>query len=174
MKWPALRYHTPADVKLKDANIKIDRQAGARVDSAARQGSAPFTLVSIVPEHGRSGANPALCATVKRSTMRDAGACAAFRRQSIPQGVAGCERLWAAKKGRDALRVSGRNEGRGARQRGALAEYRERAAKTGAVARPRRPDRANSGPHLDAEYVFPFLRMRDGALDCVLELQGGE
>ena len=179
----AARVTPPTDVKLKDAKqFKLIGKHGARVDSAAKtNGTAPFTLdvdppgaLTVVVAHP-----PRFGATVK--SIDDSAA----RRvrgvvdvKTIPQGVAVyANGFWAAKKGRDALRVTwdeSKAETRGSAE--LLAEYRERAAKSGTVAAARgEPDKATTGARIiDAEYVFPFLAHAPmEPLDCVLELQGG-
>ena len=180
----AARVTPPTDVELKDAKqFKLIGKHGARVDSGAKSnGTAPFTL-----DVDRPGALTVVVAHPPRfgATVKSIDDSAARRVRgvvdvkTIPQGVAVyANGFWAAKKGRDALRVTwdeSKAETRGTAE--LLAEYRERAAKTGAVAAVRgEPDKATTGGAriIDAEYVFPFLAHAPmEPLDCVLELQGG-
>jgi isoquinoline 1-oxidoreductase subunit beta len=180
----AARVTPPNDVKLKEAKqFKLIGKHGARVDSAVKSdGTAPFTL-----DVDRPGALTVVVAHPPRfgATVKSVDDSAARRVRgvvdvkTIPQGVAVyANGFWAAKKGRDALRVTwdeSKAETRGSAE--LLAEFRERATKTGTVAAVRGdPDKvATSGTRIiDAEYVFPFLAHAPmEPLDCVLELQGG-
>lgn len=174
----------PADVKLKDPKqFKLIGKNVARVDSSAKSnGTALFTMdvdrpgaLTVVVAHP-----PRFGATV---TSVDDAAARKVRGvvdvKTIPQGVAVyANGFWAAKKGRDALRVTwdeSKAETRGTSD--LLAEYRARAATPGTVAATRgEPDKMlSSGRIFEAEYVFPYLAHSPmEPLDCVLELQGGE
>jgi isoquinoline 1-oxidoreductase beta subunit len=99
--------------------------------------------------------------------------------KTLPQGVAVyANGFWAAKQGRDALRIEwdeSKAEMRGTDE--LLAEYRQRAATPGTQAA-LRGDPAKAVPGaarvIEAEYVFPYLAHAPmEPLDCVLELSGG-
>ena len=149
----AARIAPPTDVKLKDPKqFKLIGKQGARVDSAEKtKGSAQFTLdvdrpgaLTVVVAHP-----PRFGATVKSiddTATRQVRGVADVK--TIPQGVAiYANGFWAAKVGRDALRVTwdeSKAETRGTAE--LLTEYRQRAARPGVVAAIRgEPDKAMTG-----------------------------
>ncbi|MBC8118331.1 MAG: xanthine dehydrogenase family protein molybdopterin-binding subunit [Burkholderiaceae bacterium] len=179
----AARVTPPADVKLKDPKqFKLIGKSVTRLDSAAKSnGTAVFTLdvdrpgaLTVVVAHPpRFGAT---AASVDDSAARKVPGVVEVK--TIPQGVAVyANGFWAAKQGRDALRITwdeSKSEMRGTAE--LLAEYRTRAMKPGAVAATRgEPERSLGGAKVfDAEYVFPFLAHAPmEPLDCVMELTGG-
>src|SRR5206468_1130802 len=97
----------------------------------------------------------------------------------IPQGVAVyANGFWAAKKGRDALKISwdeSGTEARGSDQ--LLADFRKQARQPGNKAGGRGDvTRAlgKGGKTLDAEYVFPYLAHAPmEPLDCAIEMKQG-
>ncbi len=100
--------------------------------------------------------------------------------KTLPVGVAVyANGFWAAKQGRDALRVQWDDSK--AEQRGSadlLTQYRASAALPGTQAKlTGEPGRALAAPGsrvIEAEYVFPYLAHAPmEPLDCVLELAGG-
>ena len=180
----AAQQPAPKEVTLKDPKqfTLIGGSSARRLDSAAKSdGTAVFTLdvdrpgaLTVVVAHPpRFGAT---VASVDDAAARRVRGVVDVR--TIPQGVAVYAKgFWAARKGRDALRVEW-NEAQ-AEMRGTaefVAEYRALAARTGAVAKTRgTPDKAAGAVRtFQAEYVFPFLAHAPmETLDCVLELEGG-
>ena len=174
----------PKDVRLKDAKqFKLIGKQGARLDSFSKSnGSATFTL-----DVDRPGALTVLIAHPPRfgSTVGSVDDAAARQIRgvvdvkSIPQGVAVyASGYWAAKRGRDALRITwdeSKAETRGTEE--LLGEYRARAATPGTQAALRGdPAKAMTAAArvIEAEYVFPYLAHAPmEPLDCVLELSGG-
>ncbi len=180
----ASRLTPPTEVKLKDPKqFKLIGKAAARIDASAKSdGTAQFTLdvdrpgalTVLVAHPPRFGATPA---SVDDAAARKVRGVVDVK--TIPQGVAVyANGFWAAKKGRDALRINwdeSKAEMRGTAE--LLTEYRARAATLGTVAASRgEPERALSASTkvIEAEYVFPFLAHAPmEPLDCVLELAGG-
>jgi isoquinoline 1-oxidoreductase beta subunit len=174
----------PDNPPLKDPkDFKLIGTRVPRVDSAAKSnGTAVFTLDVYLPD--------VLTALIARPPLFGAKARqvdATASRQvkgvvdvvEVPAGVAVLATgYWAARKGREALRVEW--DLSGAETRGSadlLAEYEALAAKPGLPAR-RDGDAAKAiaaAPRrLEAEYRFPYLAHAPmEPLDCVIRLSGG-
>jgi len=175
----------PAEVKLKDPArfTLIGRDGVPRLDTPAKSdGSAIFTLdvshaemLTVLVAHP-----PAFGA---RAAAVDAGAAQKVRgfvdAKIIPQGVAVyADGFWAARKAREALKVTWDESGaelRGSEQ--LLAEYRNQSKQPGT----RATDRGDVGKarekatrRLQAEYLFPYLAHAPmEPLDCAIALKEG-
>lgn len=172
----------PSDVTLKHAEaFELIGTDVPKLDSRAKStGEATFTI-DLQP----AGALTVLVAHPPRFNGRvksfdDADAKAikgVVAVKAIPEGVAVYARsFWAAKKGRDALKVDWDLEGTESRSSAdIIAEYRELSKTRGAPAAERGdPDGALGGADtvLEADYEFPFLAHSPmEPLDCVIELR---
>jgi isoquinoline 1-oxidoreductase beta subunit len=172
------------DVKLKDPNqFSLIGTTVPRLDSAAKStGRAIFTidtdrpeaLTVVVAHPPRFGAT---AAAVDDGAAREVRGVVDVR--TIPQGVAVYAKgFWAAKKGRDALKISwdeSGTEARGSDQ--LLADYRKQAQQTGKKAGGRGDVTialGKGGKTLEAEYVFPYLAHAPmEPLDCAIEMKQG-
>jgi isoquinoline 1-oxidoreductase beta subunit len=180
----AARQVPPKDVKLKSPKqFSLIGKTVPRLDSAAKSnGQAIFTidvqrpdaLTVLVARPPRFGA--------KAASLDDAAA----RRvrgvvdvKMIPQGVAVyANGFWAAKKGRDALRVQWDESGTERRSTEELiAFYRANAEQPDVTATDRGNTRAalkQAASRLEAEYVFPYLAHAPlEPLDCAIEVKEG-
>lgn len=181
----AIPLSIPKEVKLKDPkDYKLIGKIAPRRDSLAKtNGSAVFTqdiqlenmLVAVVAHAPMFGA--------KVKSVNDVAAKAVkgvTHVVQIPNGVAViADNFWAAKKGRDALKVEwDDSKAYKASSAQIIAEYKELAAKPGAIAR-------NDGyalgllskskEALTAEYVFPFLAHAPmEPMNCVMQLKDGQ
>ena len=181
----AAELEPPAEVTLKDPKdfTLIGRQALPRVDVAAKcRGTAQFTLDVQLPDMLTS-----LIARPRRfgATVRSFDATEAKKVKGVvavvevPQGVAVVgEGFWAAKKGRDALRVEWDESA--AEKRGTaelLAEYRALLDQPGAVAQnDGDADTALKGAAkvLSADFEFPYLAHAPmEPMDCVIQATDG-
>ena len=175
----------PEQVALKDAkNFKlIGRQQLPRVDVAAKSdGSAQFTLDFSLPGM--------LVALIRRSPrfggkVRSFDATAAqaipgvVKVLQVPNGVAVVARgFWAAKQGRDALKIEWDDSSAETRSSEAImAEYRQLAEKPAASAR-KEGDAgqamAGAARKISASFEFPFLAHAPmEPLDAVVKLTAG-
>lgn len=174
----------PADVKLKEAKdfTLIGRRA-PRVDSRAKtDGSAVFTMDVSLPDM--------LTAVIARpprfgAKVRSFDASAARQVKGVtdvvqvPAGVAVLARgFWAARKGREALKIAWDESG--AERRGSddlFAAYRALARQPGTSARrDGNPEAAIAGAALalEAVYEFPYLAHAPmEPLDCAVKLAPG-
>jgi isoquinoline 1-oxidoreductase beta subunit len=171
----------PADVKLKDPkDFKLIGRRLPRLDSKVKtDGSAQFTMDVYLPDM-----LTALIARPPRfgARVRSFDASAALRVKGVtdvvpvPAGVAVLgQSFWAARKGRQALRIDWDESG--AEMRGSeelFAAYRALAQQPGARARrDGDPDAAIGGAArvLEAVYEFPYLAHAPmEPLDCVVRL----
>jgi len=164
----------PEDFKL------IGREDLPRVDVPAKsRGEADFTF-----DFARSGTLTALIARPPRFGAKVAAFAPATAKRvrgvthvvEVPQGVAVvAENFWAAKKGREALKIDwdeSQAEKRGTAE--LLAEYRGLLDRSGPVAREEGdPEAAFGGAArtLEADFEFPFLAHAPmEPLDCVVQL----
>jgi isoquinoline 1-oxidoreductase beta subunit len=171
----------PADVTLKDAkDFKLIGRRLPRQDSRSKtDGSAQFTMDVYLPDM--------LTAVIARpprfgATVRSFDASAALQVKGVtdvvqvPAGVAVLARnFWAARQGREALRIDWDESG--AERRGSdelFAAYRVLARQPGARARwDGDPEAAIAGAArvLEAVYEFPYLAHAPmEPLDCVVRL----
>ena len=176
----------PKDVKLKDPKqfSLIGTTVPRRLDSDAKStGQAIFTidtdrpeaLTVVVAHPPRFGAK---ASAVDESAARAVRGVVDVR--TIPQGVAVYAKgFWAAKKGRDALKISWDESGTEARGTDELlADYRRQAQQAGKQAAGARGNVTSAlgkgGKTLQAEYVFPYLAHAPmEPLDCAIETKDG-
>ena len=175
----------PTDVKLKDPKeFRLVGRSAPRVDSASKtDGSAIFTMDVSLP-----GMLTAVIARPPRfgAKVKSFDPSAARRVRGVtdvvevPAGVAVLARnFWAARKGRDALKIEWDESG--AEKRGSdelFAEYRKLAEKPGLSAR-RDGDAAaairGAARTIEAVYEFPYLAHAPmEPMDCVVRLGDGE
>jgi isoquinoline 1-oxidoreductase beta subunit len=172
----------PADVRLKEPReFRLIGKAVPRVDARDKTtGKAMFTQDVSLP-----GMLTALVAHPPRfgATVKSFDAAAAQQVPGvkhvvqIPNGVAVlAETFWAAKQGRDVLKVEW-DDSTAFRKSSAdlFAEYRSLAARQGAVARTEGDAEAalRKGKSLEAVYEFPFLAHACmEPMDCVVRLSG--
>jgi isoquinoline 1-oxidoreductase subunit beta len=175
----------PADVPLKDPkDWKLIGKAAPRVDSVAKtDGSARFTLDVYLPGM--------LTAVIARpplfgATVRSIDKAASLKVPGVtdvvevPAGVAVLAKgFWAARKGREALKVEWdetKAEHRGSAE--LLAEYRALAEKPGLKARTEgdvTAGLASAAKTFEATYEFPYLAHAPmEPLDCVVKLADGK
>jgi isoquinoline 1-oxidoreductase beta subunit len=173
----------PAEVPVKDPkDWKLIGKAAPRVDSSAKtDGSARFTLDVYLPGM--------LTAVIARpplfgATVKSIDKAAALKVPGVtdvvevPTGVAVLARgFWAARQGREALRVEwdeSKAEHRGSAE--LLAEYRALAEKPGLKARSDgevTTALASAAKTFEATYEFPYLAHAPmEPLDCVVKLTG--
>ncbi len=180
----AAKLPVPTDVKLKDPSqfrlIGTDRP---KLDSAAKSmGKATYTLDVVRPDM-----LTVLIARPKRfgAKLKDFDDTVARKVKGVvdvkalPNGVAVyAHGFWAAKKGRDALKVNWDTSKAEARSSVEIInEYKSAAKKSGKIAAERGDvaaafgaDAKTDGKTFDAEYTFPFLAHAPmETLDCVLE-----
>jgi len=181
----AAELEPPAEVALKDPKqfVLVGREDLPRVDVPEKsRGAARFALDFTLP-----GLRTALIARPPRFGARVRGFDASEARRvpgvvdvvQIPQGVAVlAEGFWAAKRGRDALRVDWDESG--AETRGTVelvAEYRGLLARPGLVARSdgdAEAALAGAARVVSAEYEFPYLAHAPmEPLDCVIRVSEG-
>ena len=181
----AAELEPPAEVALKDPKqfVLVGREDLPRVDVPEKsRGAARFALDFTLP-----GLRTALIARPPRFGARVRGFDASEARRvpgvvdvvQIPQGVAVlAEGFWAAKRGRDALRVDWDESG--AETRGTVelvAEYRGLLARPGLVARSdgdAAAALAGAARVVSAEYEFPYLAHAPmEPLDCVIRVSEG-
>ena len=181
----AAELEPPAEVALKDPRqfVLVGREDLPRVDVPEKsRGAARFALDFTLP-----GLRTALIARPPRFGARVRGFDASEARRvpgvvdvvQIPQGVAVlAEGFWAAKRGRDALRVDWDESG--AETRGTVelvAEYRGLLARPGLVARSdgdAAAALAGAARVVSAEYEFPYLAHAPmEPLDCVIRVSEG-
>ncbi len=180
----ASKQPVPTEVKLKDASrFSLIGKHGARTDSAAKsRGKATFTqdvklpnmLTALVKHPDRFGAK------VKGFDASAVKNVPGVRYViEVPNGVAVlATTFWAAKKGRDALKVEWDESGFAASSADIFAEYRKLAATPGASAAKRGDAAAklaaaaSSGmKRIDAEFTFPYLAHAPmEPLNCVVKL----
>jgi isoquinoline 1-oxidoreductase beta subunit len=175
----------PKDVKLKDPKqfTLIGTTVPRRLDSAVKsEGEAIFTidtnrpeaLTVVVAHPPRFGAK---AATVDDSAARQVRGVVDVR--TIPQGVAVYAKgFWAAKKGRDALKISWDESGTEARGTDQLlADFRKQAQQPGSKAGGRgdvTSTLGKGGKTFEAEYIFPYLAHAPmEPLDCAIEIKQG-
>ncbi|MFL6572797.1 MAG: molybdopterin cofactor-binding domain-containing protein [Burkholderiales bacterium] len=180
----AARQTPPKDVKLKNPKdfTLIGKKLG-RVDSPAKStGEAMFTidmqradaLTVLVAHPPRFGAKPV--AFDDAATRRVGGVVEV---KMIPQGVAVYARgFWAARKGRDALRVQWNEDGTERRSSEELiAVYRANTGQPDVTATSRGNTAGafkQAARVIEAEYVFPYLAHAPlEPMDCAIELKGG-
>jgi isoquinoline 1-oxidoreductase beta subunit len=173
------------DVKLKDPEqfTLIGTTVPRRLDSAVKsEGEAIFTidtnrpeaLTVVVAHPPRFGAK---AATVGDSAARQVRGVVDVR--IIPQGVAVyANGFWAAKKGRDALKISWDDSGTEARGSDQLlADFRKQAQEAGDKAGGRGDVTSalgKGGKTYEAEYIFPYLAHAPmEPLDCAIEMKQG-
>jgi isoquinoline 1-oxidoreductase subunit beta len=167
----AAKLPVPTDVKLKDpATFTLIGKNTARVDSRAKSsGTATFTqdmklpgmLTAVVAHAPRFGAKVKSFDATQAKAVKGVKAVVAYE-TPVRSGVAVLATdFWAAKKGRDALKVEWDESGAFKRSSTELfAEYRELAKKPGASAK-REGDVdkafASAARTMEAVYEFPFL-----------------
>lgn len=175
----------PKEVKLKDPkHFQLVGKRVPRLDSASKtDGSAVFTMDFSLP-----GMLTAVIARPPRfgGKVKSFDASAALRVRGVaevvqvPSGVAVLARdFWAARKGREALKIEWDESG--AEKRGTeelFAEYRKLAERPGTIAR-RDGDAAaaigGAAKIFEAVYEFPYLAHAPmEPLDCVVKLGAGE
>jgi isoquinoline 1-oxidoreductase beta subunit len=173
----------PADVPLKDPkDWKLIGKAAPRVDSKAKtDGSARFTLDVYLPDMLTAviARPPLFGATVKSvdktATLKVTGVTDVVE---VPAGVAVLAKgFWAARKGREALKVEwdeSKAEHRGSAE--LFAEFKALALKPGLKARTDGDVPAALGSAaktFEATYEFPYLAHAPmEPLDCVVKLSG--
>jgi isoquinoline 1-oxidoreductase beta subunit len=180
----AARQTVPKEVKLKNPkDFTLIGTQLTRLDSAAKSnGQAIFTidvqrpdaLTVLVAHPPRFGAKPA--SFDDAATRRVPGVVDV---KMIPQGVAVYAKgFWAARKGRDALRVQWNEDGterRGTEQ--LVAFYRANAQQPDVTATSRGNTAGafkQAAGVLEAEYVFPYLAHAPlEPMDCAIELKSG-
>jgi isoquinoline 1-oxidoreductase subunit beta len=180
----AARQAPPKDVNLKNpSQFSLIGKKLPRLDAAAKSnGQAIFTidvqrpdqLTVLVAHPPRFGAK---ASAVDESAARRVRGVVDVK--VIPHGVAVyANGFWAAKKGRDALRVQWDESGTETRGTDELiAHYRANAHQPDVTATHRGEARSALGPGarvLEAEYVFPYLAHAPlEPLDCAVELKNG-
>ena len=173
----------PAEVPLKDPkDWKLIGKAAPRVDSKAKtDGSARFTLDVYLPDMLTAviARPPLFGATVKKvdktAALKVPGVTDVVE---VPAGVAVLGKgFWAARKGREALKVEWdetKAEHRGTAE--LLAEYRALTEKPGLKARTDgdvAAGLASAAKTFEATYEFPYLAHAPmEPLDCVVKLTG--
>jgi isoquinoline 1-oxidoreductase beta subunit len=180
----AAQVTAPSDVKLKDRKqFTLIGKHSAKLDSPQKSnGQAIFTidverpdaLTVLVAHPPRFGAKAASVEDTEARRVRGV-----VDVKTIPQGVAVyAEGFWAAKQGRDALKIQWEEAGteiRGTEQ--LLEEYRAKAQQPEVTATNRgNAERAfqRAAKKLEAEYVFPYLAHAPmEPLDCAIEASGG-
>jgi isoquinoline 1-oxidoreductase beta subunit len=174
----------PTDVKLKDRKqFTLIGKHSAKLDSPQKSnGQAIFTLdverpdalTVLVAHPPRFGAK---ATSVEDTEARQVRGVVDVK--TIPQGVAVyAEGFWAAKQGRDALKIQWEEAGTEIRGTGQLLEeYRAKARQPEVTATNRgNAERAfqRAAKKLEAEYVFPYLAHAPmEPLDCAIEASGG-
>jgi isoquinoline 1-oxidoreductase beta subunit len=170
----------PTAIKLKDAKnfVLIGKHAPRKDSRAKSNGTAQFTadvklpdmLTALVAHPPRFGAR------VKSFDAQSAAVPGVRYVLEVPNGVAVvATSFWAAKKGRDALKVEWDETGAlKASSADILAEYKRRAGTPGAVARndgDAAKAMAGAARTLDAAFEFPYLaHAAMEPLDCVVRL----
>lgn len=181
----AARLETPVEVVLKKPeDFTLIGKEAPRLDSRAKsRGAAQYTLDKTLPGMLTAviARPPVFGATL---VSYNAEATRAVKGVTdvvaVPQGVAVLGRgFWAAKQGRDALKITwdeSTGETRGSGQ--IMAEYRKLAEGPGAVARQEGDAEsalAEAATVLEAAYEFPYLAHAPmEPLDCVVQLSDGE
>lgn len=179
----AAKLSPPASVKLKDKkDWKYIGKAKKRLDTKAKiSGEAMFSMDVYFPELliAVTAHPPVFGATVK---SYDASAAKAIKGVKdvvqIPTGVAViAENFWAAKQGRDALKVDWElGEGESIDSSTQFEEYRKLATTKGATAaRAGDPDAAltKATKKIEAEYMLPYLAHAPmEPLNCTVKITG--
>lgn len=174
----------PAEVMLKDPkNFTLIGQTAPRLDSRAKtRGEAEYTIDKTLPGLltaviARPPAFGAQLAAFDDSAARAVKGVVDVLR--VPQGVAVLgQGFWAAKQGRDALKLQWDETGAETRSSDQLmAEYKRLAERPGDIARQEgdvKAALASAAKVLEADYEFPYLAHAPmEPLDCVIQVADG-
>lgn len=174
----------PAEVMLKDPkNFTLIGQTAPRLDSRAKtRGEAEYTIDKTLPGLltaviARPPAFGAQLAAFDDSAARAVKGVVDVVR--VPQGVAVLgQGFWAAKQGRDALKLQWDETGAETRSSDQLmAEYKRLAERPGDIARQEgdvKAALASAAKVLEADYEFPYLAHAPmEPLDCVIQVADG-
>jgi isoquinoline 1-oxidoreductase beta subunit len=182
----AMKQPVPAQVTLKDpSRFKLIGQPTTRLDARAKSSGTqafgmdvrlPGMLTAVLQHPPVFGSK---VASVDDAAARAVKGVKAVLRVPLHDGGEGvavvAEGYWAAKQGRDALKVQWNDAGRekvdSAKQ---LASYRALAAKTGNIKHDADMAPLASAPHkISAEFVFPYLAHAPmEPLNCTVQLSG--
>jgi isoquinoline 1-oxidoreductase beta subunit len=182
----AMQQPVPAQVTLKDpSRFKIIGQPTTRLDAKAKASGQqsfgmdvrlPGMLTAVLQHPPVFGSK---VASVDDAAARAVPGVKAVLRVPLHDGGEGvavvAEGYWAAKQGRDALKVQWNDTGRekvdSAKQ---LASYRELASKTGSIKHDAdMAPLANAPQKISAEFVFPYLAHAPmEPLNCTVQING--